>query len=234
VTLTLGATHVVSVPTVFSISQPIGLSTHLTNVPNYVPHQSGSPSEYHGIGRLNLGNSLGYQLQLPLGLLNQLFYPLPDELTLCSVNMAAGITVTVDEIVRPAAVPVLNMPWDRTPLPMAQNSVQAPAGGGTGSFWSYTVPTGRRLVLASLQVYANRINVAAPVGQCYVQVTRGGTVILQLLSQANTVGLLEHEEMGMGGLVLNPGEVLAATWNNGDTGGQRWVAALATGYTFLI
>lgn len=231
-TLTLGAAHVCSVPTVFTIAQPIGVSVHLSGVPSYVPHDVGSPSEYHGLGRLNFGNSLGYRPHVQLVTSPQLVYPLDPELTLVSVNMLSGITVTLDEIVRPAAVSVPNMPWDRNPAPLILGGSYFTAGGiGVTQLWTYTVPTGRKLFVAGLHCYTVRQTQATTPGLTYVRALIGGLVACWLAAATNTIGEHTYEESSIG-LVLPAGTVISGDHSSSDVGGQYFSSVQGTGYLF--
>lgn len=207
--LTLGATHIVSVPTVFTIAQPLGLSVHLANVPAFVPRDIGSPSEYHGVCRLNLGNNLGYQQHIQVVTSPQLIYPLPAELTLCSVNQHTGVTVTVDEIVRPAAAAAVSDPWDRSPAPFNLGSeFFLPAPSGQRTLFTYTVPAGRLAAITSIKPMLSRNGNAAGTGAAHTWVSINGAHVEGLYAQDTVVQAVWQTDMAGGPLIVPAGTVI--------------------------
>ncbi|HZM54126.1 MAG TPA: hypothetical protein VFC03_03780 [Acidimicrobiales bacterium] len=232
-TLTLGATHVVSVPTVFTIDTPIGLSVHLANIPNYVPRDVGSPVERHGLGRLNLGNSLGYSQHIPLVTSPQLIYPLQPEYTLCSVNMVQGATVTVDEIASSSSWPMKAMPWDRNPTAWQQQGVQTFAGSVADTLgWSYTVPAGRKLMLTHLECRTLRSALATTLNTTYSYANINGSMVLNAIEQVNTLGTVVVDAMQSSPQYILPGGLITWRYLSLDVGGTHNVYGFAAGFIF--
>jgi len=233
VTLNLGAHHHCTAPALFTISTPIGLVVSLSTIPAYVPRDVFTPVEYHGLGRLNVGNSLGFLPHVPLVTPVQLVYPLPDELTLLRVGPVNGLTVDIDEIVRPAVVAVPLMPWDRTPLPVHQNAIGLLGGAaGTSTAWTYTVPAGKKLYVASVRSTVQRTAVATALGQVQAYISDSVTQLCQAILVPNTVGAMVRDEGSMAGLIYPAGSVITASWGNSDAGGFCYVQNVLNGYTF--
>jgi hypothetical protein len=233
VSLVLGAAHVASVPTVFSIANPVGLSVHLAGIPNYVPRDIGSPAEYHRLARLNLGNSLGYKPHLQLVTTPQLIYPLEPEYTLLSVNMTAGVTVTIDEIASSTTLIPKAAPYDRNPA----DWTRALSGSFIGptsptSPWSYTVPAGRKLWLSTATVQISRIIAASAIGGASASMARNGVNLVNVENWSNTPGVWQQNSVIGAPLVLVAGETLSAQYSNPDTGGYIHASCNATGFLF--
>jgi hypothetical protein len=233
--LALGAAHVASVPTVFSIANPVGLSVHMTGIPNYVPRDVGSPSEFHRLARLNLGNSLGYKQHLALVTTPQLIYPIEPEYTLLSVNMIAGVTVTIDEIASSTTLIPKAAPYDRAATTWSQTGIQFPTEpSGTVTLWTYTVPAGRLLWIAAADLSILRTVVATANASAHMHLQRGGVDVLSLYDYTNVALSRSDKSLGPDGLVLLASETLTCTYASGSTGGQHLFIGNATGYSFAV
>jgi hypothetical protein len=232
VTLTLGAHHHCTGPALFTISTPIGLVVSLSTIPNYVPADVFNPTEYHGLGRLNVGNSLGYLPHVSLVTPVQLVYPLPDELTLLRVGPVNGLTVDIDEIVRPAVLTSTKMPWDRSLSAVTQQADTVTTGTQAGTIWTYTVPTGKKLWVSGGQVRMIRLGAATASSVNTCDITRNNLIVAQVRSYDNVVHQTLDDALEADGMVLNAAEVLAAHYAINDTGGNWLATAWLHGYTF--
>jgi hypothetical protein len=233
VSLTLGAAHVASVPTVFSIANPVGLSVHLAGIPNYVPRDIGTPAEYHRLARLNLGNSLGYKPHLQLVTTPQLIYPLEPEYTLLSVNMTSGVTVTIDEIASSTTLIPKAAPYDRSATVWSQAGIQFPTEPfGATTLWTYTVPAGRMLWIAAAHLSIVRTVVATTNASAHMHIQRGGVDVFNIYDYSNVALSRADKSLDPDGMVLLAGETIACTYQSGSTAGQHLFMGNATGYSF--
>ena len=232
-TLTLGAHHHATGPALFTISTPIGLVVTLSTIPNYVPADVYNPTEYHGLGRLNVGNSLGYLPHVSLVTPLQLVYPLPDELTLLRVGPVQGLTVDIDEIVRPAVLTSSKMPWDRTPtlIVLGANVASSP-GGSVVTHWTYTVPTGKKLLITKAKVAAVRWTAATTLSYFASNIAVGGAQIAFAFGISNVIGTEIHDDQEGGTLTLQAGSVLTGQSQDTSTGGSYNVSHIVNGTLF--
>jgi hypothetical protein len=233
-TLTLGGHHVVTGAGQFAIAQPVGLVVSIAGIPNYVARDTPTPVRYKQLAFINLGNALGWQPRIAIEHIPQIFYPIQPEFTLIRHNLLAGETATIDEIATSTTLMPKAAPYDRSPTVWTQSANVTFAGGAGGTLWTYTVPAGRMLYVSTLQVSLLRISVATAAGTTDVLVTRAASSVLVLNSLLNTVGVFDHAELASDGLVLQPGEVLAASYFSADTGGTHNATAYASGYTFAL
>jgi hypothetical protein len=230
--LTLGLRHVVTGSGQFAITQPVGLVVSVAGIPAYVARDPGLPTLYKRIGHINFGHAFGFQPPIELELVPQLVYPIAPEFTLLRYTLLAGETATIDELAGPAVVPSTLQPWDRNPTAFSMNGVSAPAGPATATLWTFTVPAGRKLFLATAQVQQQRVAAATSSAAVSVTIYRGNAPLCYSLDYTNTVGTKDRDTLSPGGLVLLAGEVLAASYNQTDVTGQHYIMAFASGFTF--
>jgi len=205
-----------------SIAQPEGLSITSTSIPNYVPADAFSPTEYHGLGRVSLGNALGYMPHIQIVGGHQLVLGLPDDLTLLSCSMKPGMTVTVEEIVRAGPIPSQKMPWDRSATLLA-SSTQVNNSGTTSTTdnYTYTVPTGKWLFVEFIRIRARRTVVATTAVAVTPRAlwTVGGAIMgLIDLPGTNLVGDTAVADSPLS-MYLPAGTVIVWQTVQGDTGG---------------
>jgi hypothetical protein len=217
-----------------TIAAPVGLVVTSSSIPNYVPRGTGTPVEWHSLGRINLGNSLGYFERIRIQLSPQVIYPIPDECTLLSTNQAAGVSYGIDEIVSSASLPTRLMPWDRGPTTFSQASNSVISTAQTTTAWTFTVPAGRMLWLAAAEVSIARYAVATTAVGCSVSLTRGGQNVLLVREDSNVLPFRVLDTLSPAGMVLFAGEVLAGSFFVGDTGGGHTISINASGYTFAV
>jgi hypothetical protein len=232
--LTLGAHHVQVGTGQFAIAQPVGLVVSVSGIPAYVARDSPTPVLYHRMGWLNLGHALGWQQKIDLVHVPQLVYPVAPEFTILRVNLLAGETATVDEIASSTSTQALMQPWDRSPVGVTLQAVQNEAGSQSVTLWTYTVPVGRMLFLATAMLSIVRTAAATAPLQASPAITRNGLPLLEIVDYTNIVNTEKTQSLAPGGMVLLPGEVLGATYFSNDAGGSRLVTALASGFTFLV
>jgi hypothetical protein len=231
--LVLGPSHVAAAPAQFTIAKPLGLVLTSSGIPNFIPRDPWTPTEYHHIGRINLGNSLGMQQHVSIVLSPQLVYPLADELTLVNVSMQPGMTVTIDEIVRPAVPNSSLDPWDRGATAWSEFlslNVPGPTSPAVVA-WTYTVPAGKILMVDIARLRNTRTAVATGLAanQCFIAI--GGQDMLNNVLAGNTVGDL-REQLLTNPVTLLAGETISATYRNSDTGGSLAMELVAHGLLF--
>lgn len=144
----------------------------------------------------------------------------------------AFATVLVNDEVPPTVPNSAKMPWDRNPAPWTSAGHLVASPGETGTLWTYTVPGGRMFWLASAELVLNRLTASTAVLSAYMQLLRNG---VQLSAIANTdLAPPSHERatLAPSDLVLQPGEVLEASYGMLMTGGTCDVMTSATGFTF--
>ena len=232
-TLTLGAHHSCSVPTLFTTSQPVGLVLTLGSIPNYIPRDVGTPVEYHRIGRINLGNALGYKFHIPLTNTPQLIYPLEPEYTLLQVNQHAGITVGIDEIASSTSLMPKPQYFDRNPTSIQVNQFSVVSGAAAETvMWTYTVPTGRKLMLAHYEVRVVRAATSTAFGNMQAYGYVNTVQMLNAIDVENVVGRIVTDSLNAGALLLQAGEYVRASYFSGDTGGTHYVRVMALGTEF--
>jgi hypothetical protein len=233
VALTLGTRHVVTGAGQFSIAQPVGLVVAIAGVPSYVARTSTLPVEYTKLAHIHLGTSLGWQSRIDVVLSPQLVYPIPNELTLLRHTLLTGETATIDEIATSSTLPVHLDPWDRNPADWTRAAnIEAIGPTGVTSPWTYTVPSGKKLWLASAYARAARLYTGSAIGGAYAQISRNSVVVCALGYFGATPGLEQTAQLNGGPIVLAAGETLVSQYSNADTGGYVRLSMVATGFLF--
>lgn len=231
VTLTAGATHTVSGTGTSSVATPRGLKVDLTVIPSFLGSDAGTPREYYNAGRINVGNSHGYEPHIDIVCDPQLVYPLSDAITLLAWDFAPGITAVITELLGPA--PVSLAPWDRNPLwwRMGNNAAMA---GPTSSIaaWTYTVPAGRRLLVKQVSMILTRSTVATTFAGAQGVISIDAVTVFKVDLRSNVVAAQDRHELLADALLLTAGQVIAASYSNGDTGGNVQADARALGLLF--
>jgi hypothetical protein len=216
-----------------TIATPVGLVVTSSSIPNYVPRGTGTPTEWHSLGRINLGNALGYFERIRIQLSPQVIYPIPDEMTLLSTNQAAGVTYGIDEIVSSASLPTRLEPWDRTPTQVSSQSTAQYAGGtGQTQTWTYTVPTGKKLWLARAAAHVARDTAATTVGMAGALIFADGRNLCQAVLRSNVLGAQDRDELNGGPFILSAGQAIAGYATVSDTGGLVTITLTMAGFTF--
>jgi hypothetical protein len=218
-TYTLGTAHSLSGSGSVAVSSPVGLKVALASVPAFVTQRQGTPLEYSGLGWLALGNPEGYLARQVLHHTAQLVYPIADGMTLLGYSLLSGTTATVTELVDVPGKPVDLV--DRNGA-LYSTSVQANDVGVVAqvSSLTYTVPTGRWLLLQEARMRARRTGVAT---SQVVNVPRqtlaiAGIVALTIDLPGNLVNDVLVTELP-GPVYLPAGTVIDWSHNNPDTGG---------------
>jgi hypothetical protein len=125
-------------------------------------------------------------------------------------------------------------PWDRSPTSFqVGSSAYVPAAGGSLNLWTYTVPSGQLLWLASAWTYLYRQYGANTNNPNYAAITRNGVTIISAALIGNTVGQLDRSTLGGGPLILAANETIQAVLQGGDTPGNTIIGvAAASGFLF--
>jgi hypothetical protein len=233
VALTVGATHTLSGTGQVAIATPIGLSIATAGIPSWVARAPGTPTTYHGLGKLSVGHALGWQAPVDLELVPQLVYPLPTEYTLLGYTFLAGLTVTVGELVAPAPLNSSLQPWDRAPAAWTAGAAAGFSGGTTTTtMWTYTVPAGRKLWLARATARLWHYIVPTTAGVALVQVLLNSAQMLYAECRNGVLGEQHSDDLQGGPLILPAGSVLSASVTNTDSGGGVIASADASGFLF--
>lgn len=138
----------------------------------------------------------------------------------------------VNESAAAAAVSSSAAPWDRNPSSFLQQAGASPTGPATSTLWTYTVPTGRKLLVSHASLQLVRSAVASAPSFVLLGLRRNNDKIEILESYSNVLGYHDRAQIAPGDLVLLAGETLSAVLQNGDTGGVWEAWAFATGLTF--
>jgi hypothetical protein len=216
-----------------AIAAPAGLSVALTGIPSFVGRAGGHPQLLYRVGRLAVGTALGWLAPVDLVATPQLVYPLPPLLDLLGVDLLAGVTATIDEVLAPAAAAAVVMPWDRNPTTLTQVFGGYVNGGNSLlSGGSYTVPAGRKLLIGSLFASVTRTALATTLNNTQGYIRRGALTLAYLIDWQNVVGNHVDYDSGVGDLVLLPGEVFSMEMNSQDAGGTHYATASISGILF--
>lgn len=232
-TLVLGARHIVTGTGQVAIANPVGLAIALAGIPSYVARDAGTPLRFHRMGRVAVGAAAGWRQNVDLVANPQLVFPFDGEDTLLGWTLLAGCTATIDELASSSTYPVRPAPWDRGLTVWSQSANAAPGPTtGTTTGWSYTVPAGKVLVLASAMALFGRISLATSAGIAQAIIAVNGFPVVEAADGSNVVGTSVRDALSGGPLYLPAASTVVSTYNNPDVGGLRIVWLLATGYLF--
>lgn len=230
---TLGTQHALAGSDSAAIAAPIGLKLATSGSNPSSRNQVGSPTRWWGMGHVSIGNSDGWLLHVPIRTLAQLVYPLPDGLTQLGWTLPAGVSVLATELVGTAYTQMRPNPWDRSPVTVSWRNAPAVIGPTSDTIlWTYTVPAGRRLWVSKLSCYVLRNTVASSIVYAVCYVTINGAQCISAPLASNTLGQQIRDEAGNGNLILNPGDLVVARYQNLDTGGYVWCEAGLVGTLF--
>jgi len=209
-----------------------GLHVHQTLTTVDATIGSANPANFYKAGELRLGNAYGWREVRFLDALD-VWMDVPPGTTRLGYAIGDGGEVTVEEVAAPAVLSSSLMPWDRNPSAVQFAAINAMAGGtARQTWWTYTVPAGRKLWIASANVFMQR----------YAPAT-GGAVIVEALIRissqyavyvaqtATAVGATAHDAL-TGPQVVGAGTVIDAQANNADSGGIWYISLLLSGFTF--
>lgn len=202
-----------------TIAQPSQIVATVTHIGTNVGLGRANPQNYQNLGLLSWGDANGYRAPQPLVTSPQVF-DLPPGMTRLGYALLGGSTVSVAEVAAPVAVP--SAIWDRNPTPVGASAlVGNPSGIADSIAWTYTVPAGRKLWLASARVQHSRLSASTPAGlgtaTASIVLSTGQTLALAYLGDTqNTV----FDELDSG-LVLVATHALTAHYSNNSTG--AWV-----------
>jgi hypothetical protein len=164
--------------------------------------------------------------------LQQVIYPLPDQCDIVAYDIVAGAHLTIVELVG-AVTPLSVEPWDRNPTPFNQLAFANPTGGGgVVTMWSYTVPTGRRLLLSSARAQMIRRIAATTPNYTAAWIELNGSYFVWLQTSHQTIGSQHTAEMQAGPVVLSAGHTLVAKYVIDETGGSLFTSIAAAGTLF--
>ena len=214
-----------------TIASPAQLVVAVTLQPSLGRNGKANPPNLFDIALLTPGDPNGWYGAIPVSE-NPMVIPMPAGCTRLGYACLYGAQLSVAEV---AAVPVTAslMPWDRNPTVWTQFAQPIANGGTSDTYpWTYTVPAGRKLMLAGATCQAVRQNIGSPgfIEGCDIQVN--GTAIASAVSGQNVAGNQEIGAAGGVGLLLVAGSVIRAHYANGDTGGSILYTMAASGYTF--
>jgi hypothetical protein len=230
---TIGTVRHVSGSGTFDTANLAGLQVLVTNVPATAGVQVGNPPRYHGLGHVALGNSDGWGSPISIAHIPHLINPIPDVAYRVGYSFQAGVLADITTLLGVTPTVASADPWDRSASSWVLQAVTAMAGGiGQAQAWTYTVPTGRKLMLSQASAALQR-TVAATSTSAYVyaQLLRNESPIVEARMVLGAVGTTDRHVLGAP-LVLLPGEVLRAIYGNYDTGGNVISTLLASGLTF--
>ena len=216
----------------FVISKPAGIRTVLTGIPGWTAHDTSLPPRFFRIGRFTLGNTHGFQNSVPIEYEQQVIYPLPPDWELLAYDIRNGASCTFYELV---AVPDLSLkqPWDRTPLPMFLDARPVATGATADTVaWTYTVPVGRRLLMAKLRCAVIRHAAATTVFESFAYIRVNSVLVTYAVLRGNVVGQEANDDLNSGPLVLNAGQTIDAHYCANVTGGTVSFNLLASGTLF--
>lgn len=216
----LGTAHAVTGAGTFVAAAPIGMLAVMTSGFSSLRTRTDSPVSYWGAGRWQPGNADGWYPSRKLEHLQTLWYPFADSVTRFGYTLPSGLHVTFTELV---AAPVPNntlQPWDRNAAPLNLSFNLIASAGSNGNGFTYTVPVGRKLLIASGWISLRRTQVSSAAGTTYIYIQRAGGVILQLQEDTNVVGSYVRADLSPSSLVLAAGEVVRVDYNVSITGGQ--------------
>ena len=216
----------------FVISKPVGIRTVLSDIPAHVGWDGGSPGRYFKVGRFTLGTIHGFKFSHGLEYQQQLLYPIEPVWELLAYDLPSGASCLFEELV---GVPDLSLkqPWDRTPLTVVLGGALGfPGGTASTTSFSYTVPTGRRLLVTGARVRFVRTAAATTVGTTYGYIQFAGSNAILAYSTSNLVGVTMEDSLPGGGHILNAGQVINGVYLSTDVVGF-WVGNVSlTGYLF--
>jgi hypothetical protein len=216
-----------------AIASPVGLKIALSGIPAAFGSRLTVPVDHVNVGRVALGNADGFAPDLILEHSNTLLYPIPDSMTLVGLTLSSPVTAIITELL---AAPVANsalQPWDRGAALWTQTAFQFLTAVNTGAVaWSYTVPAGKVLMLASAEVRMVRTAVATVVASVQAYIQAGGNTVVVIVGNANVLGEQVADSLTGGPLYLPAGTVVTANYSCNESTGGHYVWMNAAGLLF--
>jgi len=209
----------------FTIAKPNGIRSILSGIPSHTGHDGAVPRRYFRLGRMSLGNPHGFQFSHGLEYVQQLLYPIAPVWEILAYDIKDGASCTFYELVD---VPDLTtkQPWDRTP----QTQVTSTPFGTSGTLaetvaFTYTVPTGRRLMVSYASAQLIRITAATTTSYSQAKISMGGALVIECILRDPALGKREESILGGGPVYLGPGQTVIGTYASQDVGGSifGWV-----------
>lgn len=210
-----------------------GLQVLVTNVPAAASVQVGNPPRYRGLGHISVGNTDGWGSPISIAHIPQLIYPIPDVAIRVGYSLAPGVLADITTLLGVSSSVASGDPWDRGAAIWTQNAAVGTSGGqGQAQAWTYTVPTGRKLMVMSASAALVRTNAATGTSAgCFAQLLRNELPVVESRMNLGAAGLVDRSVLGAQ-LVLLAGEVFRAVYGNYDTGGTVTATLLASGLLF--
>lgn len=139
----------------------------------------------------------------------------------------------VNEVSSATMLNAQKMPWDRASAQWSRQvltNVTGPVSPTTG--FTYTVPAGKVLMLAHLDVRVQRVVVATTVGNTYAYGMVNGAAVVQVHESLNVLGSVVQQGLSAGPLYLAAGDTVSCLYSSSDTGGQYFYSVMAAGMLF--
>lgn len=230
---TIGTVRHVSGNGTFDTVNLAGLQVLVTNVPAAASVQVGNPPRYRGLGHISIGNTDGWGSPISIAHIPQLIYPIPDVAIRVGYSLAPGVLADLTTLLGVSSSVALADPWDRGGVAWSLNAITAMAGGiGQAQAWTYTVPTGRKLMVSQASAALQRTVAATSTSAgVYAQLLRNEYPIIESRMSMGAVGTTDRHVLGAA-MVLQAGEVLRAIYGNYDTAGNVTSTLLASGLLF--
>jgi hypothetical protein len=191
------------------------------------------PNNYYHMGLLRLGSYNNWLPAFPVDALNQ-HIEVPADVNQVSWAMVPNSAMRLTENITSLSIPNWQkQPWDRNPTVWVQEGEAAYAGGqALTQQWSYSVPAGRNLYIATMQCVVQRQIAATSPGGCNAYIAIGGTRVIQAYDWGGAQGLIDNA-IGLGAAMICPaGTAIIAAISNPDQGGSCVLSTRASGFTF--
>lgn len=116
------------------------------------------------------------------------------------------------------------IPYNRKPTTQQGRRVTTVAPHGDTSWFSYTVPAGRKflLLVARVQLYRSTAGAPNAFAQAYIGLTPSGglqTNIVNAVLNTNTI-TAQDRETAPAGIIMSAGDALTLNTNDSSTGGS--------------
>jgi hypothetical protein len=185
----------------------IGVKVNVTAVPTGAGSRPGTPADYFGLGHITPGDANGWDANLPISHTSQLFYPLRDGISVVGYSLEPGVTASLQLLLGQLGASSPTPPWDRGAFPVSLGfSDYAGPHASATTRWTYTVPSGMRLWIASAGASVFRSSIDAP-DYCmsFVQSPYANLAIASI--RGGAIGLFTHDAM-QGPTFLAAGEII--------------------------
>jgi hypothetical protein len=215
-----------------SVSTPRGLLLETTALPQTVSARFSVPWKYSDIGLLTWSSPLGVAGWTPLEFESQVVRLVDDEVTSVGYQLAPGVTLSVTELETPPAVLA---PWDRAAQAVSAlytNDLVAPVSETIT--WTYTVPTGKKLWLASASSAVQLTTVQSNVGMWRAWIERDSSRLVFANLGTNVAGSWSREDLSSGPVIMSAGSVLQGRISASGSGGKAVFTLAMAGFIFDV